>query len=135
MSFLLDNPSAIPSLCQPSAAAFWFLLGVLSYQLVRVLSGYLELQSYAKTINRQALYMVLRALEEKIFCNNMKYRLLKENDFPPAVIEEMKRGDAAEIDSWKVHILSSLHTKYPLSYLKTVDAEEWREKFVKKERF
>ena len=127
MSFLLENTTY--------ANFIWFLLGGLGYQLVRTLSGYLELQSYVKTVNQQALYMILRAMEEKTFASNMKYRLLKENEFPSAVIEEMKRNDTTEMDAWKLQVLSCLHTNYPYDYLRTVDAEEWREKFVKKGRF
>ena len=126
MSFLLENTTY--------ANFIWFFLGALGYQLVRTLSGYLELQSYAKMINQQALYMILRALEEKNFASSMKYRLLKENEFPPAVIEEMKRNDAIELDAWKLQVLSCLHTNYPYDYLKTVDAEQWREKFINKGR-
>ena len=108
----------------------WFLLGAISYRLIRMGTGYRELQRYVDDVNSLSLRMVLRALEERLFVNKMKYKLLESNDFPKDVIDSIKENDAAEFDNWKIQVLGTFHTSYPRSYLGTIDFEAWQERFV-----
>ena len=125
MSFLAENPDVFKNF-------MWFVLGGCGYQLVKLLTGYLEIQNYVEAINRQTLYLVVRALEDKMYAANLKYAMMGESKISREIIEQTKKSDASELEAWKIQILGSFHRSYPEAYLRTIDPEDWKELFVDK---
>jgi len=118
MNFIMENPAIMEDM-------WWFIIGAVSYRIITTLSGYLELQNFAKKIDRKALLLIGKLMEDVKFGRDIKYTYLKETGMPSATLREIKEKDAKDLTEWKTQTINYFLTSYPRRYLKSIDLVEW----------